>query len=79
MHPEELVEPSSNFRLDVPLHNLLTQSPAPPPGLYPVGQPQVFPDPVSPQRPELLGPVDMAADPRRPRSEEHTSELQSPC
>ena len=39
------------------LHNLLTQSPAPPMGLYPVGKPEVFPEPVFPQRPDLLVPI----------------------
>ncbi|MBV9225960.1 MAG: hypothetical protein JOY85_18140, partial [Acidobacteriaceae bacterium] len=51
-------EPTPNFRLDVQLHELLTK---PAPGaihLQPVGEPQQFPDPVFPQHPELLGPVD---------------------
>ncbi|MEA3006416.1 MAG: hypothetical protein QOI94_1685, partial [Acidobacteriaceae bacterium] len=46
-----------SFRLDVPLHSLLTKAVPPIPGLQPVGEPQRFPDPVFPQRPELLGPV----------------------
>ena len=49
---------SQRFRLDVPLHNLLTQPPAAAPRFQPVGEPQRFPDPVFPQRPELLGPAD---------------------
>src|SRR5580658_5064532 len=62
MHLEEHTESSSNFRLDVPLHNLLTQSPATPPALQPIGTPQTFPDPVFPQHPELIGPVDFDDD-----------------
>ena len=46
-----------SFRLDVPLHSLLTKPVAPVSGLQPVGEPQRFPDPVFPQRPELLGPI----------------------
>ncbi len=57
-----LQQPAANesqpFRLDVPLHNLLTQQPGPPPSFQPKGEPQRFPDPVFPQHPELLGPVD---------------------
>jgi MoaA/NifB/PqqE/SkfB family radical SAM enzyme len=52
---------SQRFRLDVPLHNLLTQPPPAPPRFQPVGEPQRFPDPVFPQRPELLGPVSLDA------------------
>ena len=37
MPVEQVTEQTSNFRLDVPLHNLLTQSPAAPMGLVPVG------------------------------------------
>ncbi len=49
------------FRLDVPLHNLLTQQPGPAPRYQPAGPPQRFPDPVFPERPELSGPVDFDA------------------
>src|SRR5579859_899002 len=54
-----------SFRLDVPLHSLLTKAAPPIPGLHPVGEPQRFPDPVFPQRPELLGPIaqDVAWEP----------------
>jgi MoaA/NifB/PqqE/SkfB family radical SAM enzyme len=62
MPVEQQTEQSSNFRLDVPLHNLLTQSPTPPLGLYPVGNPQTFPEPVFPQRPDLLGPIDESSE-----------------
>ncbi len=57
---EPQVRPQDNgsgsaFRLDVPLHDLLTKYPgrpmAPPP---PAAQPQALPKPVFPQRPELL-------------------------
>jgi hypothetical protein len=51
-------EQHSGFRLDVHLHQLLTkQTDSPAFGLQPIGAPQRFPDPVFPQRPELLGPV----------------------
>src|SRR6202034_2449765 len=56
----ETSEQSPSFRLDVPLHSLLTKPQAPLPGLQPIGIPQRFPDPVFPQRPELLGPIDEA-------------------
>ncbi len=49
------------FRLDVPLHSLLTQQPGPAPAYQPKGEPQKFPDPIYPQRPELLGPIDFDA------------------
>src|ERR1700722_16388882 len=49
-----------SFRLDVPLHDLLTKSKSIPPGLLPSAKPQTFPDPMFPQHPELLGPVDEA-------------------
>ncbi len=55
MGSEEAFESAQTFRLDVPLHTVLTQPTAPQPGLRPVGQPQTFPDPVFPQHPELLG------------------------
>ncbi len=48
------------FRLDVPLHTLLTQQPGPPPRFQPKGKPQRFPEPNFPQRPELLGPIDFS-------------------
>ncbi|MCU1340057.1 MAG: Radical domain heme biosynthesis protein [Bryobacterales bacterium] len=47
-------EKSSRFRLDVPLHNLLTQ-----PGLRtpvpPITTPERLPDPIFPQHPQLIG------------------------
>ena len=58
MASEEAFESAQAFRLDVPLHTLLTQPTTPPPGLRPLGQPQMFPDPVFPQHPELLGEID---------------------
>lgn len=58
MHPEESVQSRKTFRLDVPLHALLTQPSAPVYRLSHVGEPQFFPDPVFPQRPELLAPID---------------------
>jgi hypothetical protein len=62
MAVEQSYEQTANFRLDVPLHNLLTNTAAAPPmGLYPVGAPQTFPEPVFPRRPELIGPIDTDA------------------
>jgi len=58
MHPEEYAEQTPSFRLDVPLHDLLTKPAAHSSGLQPVGRPQTFPDPVFPQRPDLLGPIE---------------------
>ena len=58
MYIEQHAEQPSNFRLDVPLHDLLTKPRAPLPGLQPIGEPQVFPDPMFPQHPELLGAID---------------------
>src|SRR5690349_5188665 len=55
---EQSSQPISNFRLDVPLHELLTKPSAPRIPLRPQGQLQQFPDPVFPRRPELLGPID---------------------
>src|SRR6202046_3833931 len=57
---QQQTEQPPNFRLDVPLHDLLTKSSAIAPGLRPSGKPQAFPDPVFPQHPELLGPIDEA-------------------
>lgn len=65
MRPEEAAGATSGFRLAVPLHSLLAKPSAPPLGLYPQGEPQVFPDPVFPQRAELLGPVDFDAPMRK--------------
>ena len=62
MAVEQHTEQTPNFRLDVPLHNLLKHSSAPAMGLYPVGEPQVFPEPVFPQRPDLLGLIDESED-----------------
>jgi hypothetical protein len=58
MHLEQHTKPPPNFRLDVPLHDLLTKSTVTTPGLEPCGKPRTFPDPVFPQYPELLGPID---------------------
>src|SRR6202161_1827133 len=58
MQVEQATEQAPSFRLDVPLHSLLTKPSAPLPGLQPIGEPQRFPDPVFPQRPELLGSID---------------------
>ena len=58
MHLDQHTETSPNFRLDVPLHDLLTKSTVATPGLLPHGKPQTFPDPIFPQYPELLGPID---------------------
>lgn len=61
MHQEQQqAEQMPGFRLDVPLHDLLTKSTAISPGLSSSGKPQKFPDPVFPQHPELLGPIDEA-------------------
>ena len=57
LHQQE-EEPGSSFRLDVPLHQLLTKPSGEKLGFRAVGAPQRFPDPVFPQRPELLGPID---------------------
>ena len=43
-----------SFRLDVPLHELLTKAPAPRPVLVPGRKPQTLPEPVFPLRPDLL-------------------------
>jgi hypothetical protein len=61
MHQEQQqTEQMPGFRLDVPLHNLLTKSAPIAPGLSPSEKPQTFPDPIFPQHPELLGPIDEA-------------------
>ena len=52
-------EQRSSFRLDVHLHQLLTKPSEPTFGLQPIGAPQRFPEPVFPQRPELLGEVNL--------------------
>ena len=54
-------ETTQNFRLDVPLHNLLTRQPGPAPRWEPAGPVQTFPEPVFPQRPELLGSIEFDA------------------
>ena len=52
------------FRVDVQLHDLLVKNPAK--SLLPVpGQPLTLPDPVYPQRPELLNVPDPAAVPEK--------------
>src|SRR3981081_4629624 len=62
MHLEQHTEQSQSFRLDVPLHDLLTKSRMLSPGLQPVGDPEKFPDPIFPEHPELLGPIDDDAE-----------------
>src|SRR4030081_3512619 len=47
-------EDSPTFRLDVPLHSLLTQ-PGSRTTVLPAIKPERLPDPVSPQQPDLLG------------------------
>jgi hypothetical protein len=58
----------STFRLDVPLHQLLTKPSSGPVEFQPIGIPQHFPDPVFPQRAELLGSIDEDDGWRPPRS-----------
>src|SRR5262245_45723071 len=58
--PQEIQSPPNSaapFRLDVQLHNLLRNpsSPNPPVQQKPSTQRSVLPEPVFPQRPELLG------------------------
>jgi sulfatase maturation enzyme AslB (radical SAM superfamily) len=62
MAVEQQAEQLSSFRLDVPLHSLLTGAAAGPPSLQPIGEAEQFPVPVFPQRPDLLGPVDESLD-----------------
>ena len=50
-------EQRSSFRLDVPLHQLLTKPVDDRVELQPIGVPQRFPDPAFPQHPELIGPI----------------------
>ena len=52
-------EPRSPFRLDVQLHELLTKPQERVAPVVQIGKGQTFPDPVFPQRPELLGPIDL--------------------
>ncbi len=55
-------ESPPRFRVDVPLHQLLTK-PRAKPTLPPSAQPQTLPEPIFPQHPELLGddPSDLEA------------------
>jgi hypothetical protein len=62
MREEQHTEQSSSFRLDVPLHALLTQKRMPSSGLQPAGEAEKFPEPVFPVYPDLLGPVDENGD-----------------
>jgi sulfatase maturation enzyme AslB (radical SAM superfamily) len=55
---EQSSQPVPSFRLDVALHELLTKPSSPRMPLPPLGEMQQFPDPVFPQRPELLGPIE---------------------
>jgi len=65
-------EPPSGFRLDVPLHNLLTQSGSRT-AVLPGIKPQQLPDPVFPQHPELLGD-DGLGPPMPPPKRHYTAE-----
>ena len=56
MQVEYPSEETPKFRLDVQLHELLTR-PTDAVRLPPLGKAQVFPDPVFPEHPELLGPI----------------------
>src|SRR6202046_876154 len=58
MYLDQQTEQTSSFRLDVPLHDLLTKPRTPATGLLPLGEPQKFPELVFPQHPELLGAID---------------------
>ena len=51
-------ETPQTFRLDVPLHNLLTQPPAARPTLLPGDGGEKFPEPIFPQHPDLLAQDD---------------------
>jgi hypothetical protein len=73
MNVEPISGQTSSFRLDVPLHSLLTKTVAPIPGLQPVGEPEQFPVPVFPQRPDLLGPVDVEAEWQPPEKRHWTT------
>ena len=50
-------EQRSSFRLDVPLHQLLTNPVSERVEFQPIGVAQRFPDPVFPQHPESLGEI----------------------
>ena len=73
MHLEQHIEHQPNFRLDVPLHDLLTKPAAPQLGLQPSGIPQKFPDPVFPQHPELMVPIDITEKWSPPQKRTFTS------
>src|SRR5256885_7999011 len=61
------------------LHDALPISRRPaPPGAWPLLQPLLLPQ-TWPWRPQPLSLLRYALDPAAVRSEEHTSELQSPC
>src|ERR1700747_1454799 len=66
-------EQRSTFRLDVPLHQLLTTPASDAVRLPPLGEPQRFPDPVFPQHPELLGPPPEEDDWRPPEKRHYTT------
>ena len=53
-----------SFRVDVPLHNLLMRSPAK--RVAAPAAPQILPEPVFPQNPELLTDRELDLDPARP-------------
>src|SRR5579884_238132 len=65
-------EQTPSFRLDVQLHELLTRPASSNTQFVPAGEPQRFPDPVFPQHPELLGPVDESPDWRPPEKRKWT-------
>jgi organic radical activating enzyme len=54
---EQSSQPTPNFRLDVPLHELLTKPSSPRIPLRPAAELQHLPVPVFPQHPEILGPI----------------------
>jgi hypothetical protein len=58
MYSEQHTEQTPSLRLDFSLHAVLTTSAAPSTGLQPLSEPQTFPAPVFPRRPDLLGPVE---------------------
>ena len=68
-------ESSPGFRLDVPLHDLLTQAGSR--SIHPtVINPEPLPDPIFPQRPELLGDDGLGPPippPKRHYTTEHIS------
>ncbi|HTS58203.1 MAG TPA: hypothetical protein VMH03_11680, partial [Terriglobales bacterium] len=58
LHEQEESQAPPPFRLDVQLHDLLTKAPAPKPTLLAPRGDVKFPEPVFPQRPDLLAQDD---------------------